>query len=283
MRPLQFLILFIAVSCTSKNTQIKEIADVDLKEMSGLQYLQDAGSLWVLEDSGNKNRIYKIAEDGKVLHTLTIDGATNIDWEDMAADAEGNLYIGDFGNNDNDRKDLAIYKIRKEDLERDDAKPAYKITFAYPEQKEFPPKKSARFFDAEAFFEHQGFFYLFTKNRSSGYDGSLSVYKIPNKSGTHKAQLLGNLQTCGNYRKCAIAGADISPDGNKAALISGDKLWLMKFEDLSEMQMYELGHNSQKEGITFKDNDTLLIVDEKEKKSGGKMYEVKLSELQSKI
>jgi hypothetical protein len=28
-------------------------------------------------------------------------------------DKDGNLYVGDFGNNDNERKDLCIYKIDK--------------------------------------------------------------------------------------------------------------------------------------------------------------------------
>ena len=32
------------------------------------------------------------------------------------------------------------------------------------------------------------------------------------------------------------------------------------------MQMFELSHVSQKEGICFKDNDVLLIADEKDKK-----------------
>jgi hypothetical protein len=28
----------------------------------------------------------------------------NIDWEDITKDKDGNLYVGDFGNNDNERK-----------------------------------------------------------------------------------------------------------------------------------------------------------------------------------
>jgi sugar lactone lactonase YvrE len=41
---------------------------------------------------------------------------TNIDWEDITKDKDGNLYVGDFGNNDNERKDLCIYKIDKKSL-----------------------------------------------------------------------------------------------------------------------------------------------------------------------
>ena len=54
----------------------------------------------------------------------------------------------------------------------------YKISFSYPEQKEFPPKKKEMFYDVESFFEHNGYFYLFTKNRSKGFDGTAFIYKI---------------------------------------------------------------------------------------------------------
>ena len=46
--------------------------------------------------------------------------------------------------------------------------------------------------------------------------------------------------------------------------------------------MFELNDVTQKEGICFKDSKTLLIVDEKDKKTGGNLYEIKLSDLKSK-
>ncbi|WP_369828775.1 hypothetical protein [Flavobacterium sp. 1] len=61
------------------------------------------------------------------------------------------MYIGDFGNNDNTRKDLAIYKIDQSNLQGESANVAYTISFDYPEQTEFPPKKKDLMFDVEAF------------------------------------------------------------------------------------------------------------------------------------
>jgi hypothetical protein len=204
----------------------------------------------------------------------------NIDWEDLAADDAGNICIGDFGNNQNDRKDLAIYKL---DANKPDSL-LYKISYTYPDQTEFPPKKSGWLFDVEAFISYKGSFYLFTKNRSKGFDGTVTLYKVPDAPGTHVAQKLCTIGTCDNYKRCAIAGADISPDGTKVVLISGQNVWLLTnfaangFTAPKVMQ-YDLGHLSQKEGISFKDNNTLLIADEKDKGTGGKLYEVKLSEL----
>ncbi len=278
---------FFVASCSGSGQQLTEIATTDLKEISALEYLPQSKTLWALEDSGNKNKLYKIGRNGKSLAEITITNAVNNDWEELASDAQGNLYIGDFGNNDNERKNLAIYKIDKSRLTGKTAETSAKIMFYYPEQTEYPPKKSKMFFDCEAFVEHGGNFYLFTKNRSAKFDGSFYVYKVPNRAGNHKAQLLGTLTTCGTYKRCAVTAADISPDGKKLVLLTGDKVFVItNFGEgnfvKGKMQPYELGHASQKEGLCFTDNNTVLIADEKDKNTGGKLYEVKLPGLKAK-
>jgi hypothetical protein len=277
MRYFIALLPLLAGCSGNKESKLKEVATLTLKEVSGLEYVNN--TLWALEDSGNKNKIYKLAENGAITQAVTIP-KKNIDWEDIAADKDGNLYIGDFGNNENDRKDLAIYKLA---ANKPDSV-AYTVAFKYPDQTEFPPKKSNWLFDVEAFLEYEGNFYLFTKNRSKGFDGTVTLYKVPNTPGSHTATRLGTIATCSNYHKCAITGADISPDGKKAVLLSGEKVWLLTdfgagdFAHAKVTEM-ELGHHSQKEGICFKDDDTLLIADEKDDGVGGKLYQVKLSGL----
>ena len=278
---------FLFISCGSNGQELKELAKTDLKEISALEYLPQSKALWALEDSGNKNKLYRIGKNGKSEQEITITNLANTDWEELTSDTEGNLYIGDFGNNDNTRKNLAIYKIDKGDLTKKTALTTSKIAFSYPEQTEFPPKKSNYMFDCEAFFEYKGNFYLFIKNRSAKFDGTFYVYKVPNKAGNHKAQLLGSLKTCGVYKRCAVTAADISPDGTKAVLLTGDKVFVITdFKNgnfaKGTFKMCELGHASQKEGLCFTDNNTLLIADEKDKKTGGKLYEVKLSALKAK-
>ncbi|WP_294820207.1 hypothetical protein [uncultured Flavobacterium sp.] len=274
-------ILFLAVasSCNDLPDFMTEKGKLDLEEVSGLQYVPGSG-LWALEDSGNKNKIYSIDEKGAILDEFEIKNAKNNDWEDLAADREGNIYIGDFGNNGNKRRNLAIYRLNAGKYDSI----VSSTEFYYPQQKEFPPKKSEMFYDAEAFVELKGSFYLFSKNRSKGFDGSFNVYSIPNKPGKYEAKLLATLTTCGNYNKCAITGADISPDGKTVVLLSGDKLWLMPgfSEGKYELSPVELGFITQKEGITFKDG-TILIADEKDKHAGGRLYEISLEDLKAKI
>jgi hypothetical protein len=134
------------------------------------------------------------------------------------------------------------------------------------------------FYDVEGFFEFKNNFYLFTKNRSKNFDGTASIYKIPNAAGTQKATLIGTFKTCSNYNHCVITSAAISPDMKKVVVLCHDKLVLFQgfkgdnFHKGTQTEI-DLDHFSQKEAVVFKDNKTLLIADEKTKKVGGKVYE----------
>jgi hypothetical protein len=252
-----------------------------LKEVSGITYFPKTNLIYTLEDSGNANKIYALNSDGKFDKTITITNATNVDWEDITKDKNDNIYIGDFGNNDNERRDLCIYKVAKKELNKDMAVAEYKISFSYPEQTEFPPKKKEMFYDVEGFFEYQNYFYLFTKNRSKNFDGTAFIYKILNAPGTQKAIKIGEFKTCDNYNHCVLTSATISPDGKKVVVLSHDKIVLFKdfkgdlFHKGTQTEI-KLDHFSQKEAIVFKDNNTLLIADEKTNKVGGNVYEFKL-------
>ena len=275
--------IFLLACQQQSNDDLKTLYSLPkkLKEVSGITYFPDSKLIYTLEDSGNKNAIYAINSEGKLDKTITIANAKNVDWEDITKDKNGNIYIGDFGNNDNDRKDLCIYKINKNQLNKDQASAEYRISFSYPEQTEFPPKKKEMFYDVEGFFEYQNYFYLFTKNRSKGFDGTAYIYKIANKAGTQKATKIGEFKTCNNYNHCVLTSATISPDGKKVVVLSHDKIVLFKgfkgdlFHKGTQTEI-KLNHFSQKEAIVFKDNNTLLIADEKTNKVGGNVYEFKL-------
>ena len=279
------IILFYSCENKDETTALKQIAELPkgLKEISGIAYANIL--LYAIEDSGNPNEVVVIDSLANITRTILITNVENTDWEDLTFDRNGNLYIGDFGNNDNMRKDLAIYKINQTDLKSDKVNVAYKITFYFPEQTDFPPKKKDLFFDVEAFFEYDNYFYLFTKNRSRGFDGTSYIYKVPNSPGHHSATLIKKIKTCSDYHNCAITSATISPDGSKFILLSHSKVWL--FENFSKdnitdgkMSELNLNHYSQKESVCFKDNDLLLIADEKVKKTGGYLYQVSLKSFQ---
>ncbi|WP_432671888.1 hypothetical protein [Flavobacterium sp. SM2513] len=281
-----FLSFFMLTFCSStvSDVDFKEIFTMPkkIKESSAVEVATNSKLIWTLEDSGNKPELFGLDLEGKIVQNISIQNVKNNDWEDLTSDNEGNLYIGDFGNNDNERKDLAIYKISATDLTKNEATPVRTISFYYPEQKAFPPKKSERNFDVESFFVFQNNFFLFTKNRSSKFDGTTHLYRVPNESGNHKATLIASFKTCEKFSSCAITSADISPNGKTIALLSSNQVWL--FTDFTgdsffkgTMQNISLPTLTQKEGICFINESTLYITEEKDKHTGGKLYQLNLS------
>lgn len=278
--------ILLFVSCEENKEKLNLLFELpkDLKETSGIFYDATINLIWTLEDSGNKNEIYALDKQGKIVKTLKLNNLENIDWEDITQDKQGNLYIGDFGNNENERKNLAIYKVNATDLVKENVEKTIKISFSYPEQTEFPPSKKKLFFDVEGFIEMNENFYLFTKNRSKSGDGTVYIYKIPNQEGNHEAKKIGEFKTCSDFETCAITSAAISPNSKQIALLTHSKIWF--FDGFNEdnftagkTSVFELNHNTQKESICYKNNQTLLIADEKSKKTGGNVYEIQISDL----
>lgn len=250
-----------------------------LKEVSGITLSKDKKITWVIEDKGNKNSIYGLNSEGQLLAQIPVENAENTDWEDIISDAQGNIYIGDFGNNDNNRQDLAILKTDLKDVKQTTTKVIQTTKFHYEGQTEFPPKKSNLLYDCEGFVEMDGNFYLFTKNRSKGFDGTFLVFQVPNKEGDFEAKLIGRLKLQGGYNDAAITSAAINSTKDKIVLLTHKNIHVLtgfmadNFNS-AKIQKISLNHNSQKEAIVFFNDKTLLIADEKGKDEGGNVYQL---------
>lgn len=273
-------LLLVLVSCQNTNSVFTSINSLPktLFETSGIETMSNSDDFWTINDSSNLNELILINQKGEINQKIVVKNALNIDWESLASNGKDRLYIGDFGNNKNSRKDLAIYSVSVS-KEQKDTLQATKTTFSYEDQKKFPPKKTQLNFDSEAFIYYDGYFYVFTKNRSSNFDGTTKLYKIRAKEGTQKALLIGNFKTCSKINNCQITGADISEDGKQLALLTHNKIFI--FSDYPKDHFFEgtlrvthLKHHSQKEAICFKGGD-IYITDEKTKKSGGNIYRLK--------
>jgi len=275
------LVVVLFFSC--KNTlpdKLEVLADLPkaLKESSGIENLNNSDNFWMINDSGNSNELFEVSETGKLQQVVTVKNAKNKDWEDLATDGQDKLFIGDFGNNGNKRKDLTIYSVSISSINNGEVN-AEKTTFHFEDQKKFPPKKKDRNFDVEAFVYMNGYFYLFTKNRSSQFNGTTKLYKIPADIGNHSAQLINEFITCIDSKTCLVTSAAISGDKKELVLLTHDKLFLFtnfKEEDFFNGSVSEINlfHNSQKEAVCFKASD-IYITDEVTKNSGGNLYRMK--------
>jgi len=248
-----------------------------LHEISGIEF-DKAGNLWAINDSGNSTEIHQIDSLGNIHRSITITNAKNIDWEDLTQDDFGHFFIGDFGNNNNKRRDLTIYKIENPiDIKTAETE-AEIIRFKYIDQDLKNTTDSIKNFDLEAFVFYKGRLYLFTKNRTKPFDGFSNLYRMEDYASNQKAKRVSRFKTCqaGKYQ-CWITGAALSPDREKLALLGSNKVWIFKnwkeddffSGDLTEI---DLGLITQKEAITFLNDSLLVIADENYKGIGGNIY-----------
>ena len=90
-----------------------------LTELSGLVAgRRSTGIWWAVNDSGNEGRLHVVGPAGEDGGTVAVDGAANVDWEDLAAGPgpEGDLlYIADIGNNIGDRVTVPIDVVTEPD------------------------------------------------------------------------------------------------------------------------------------------------------------------------
>ena len=279
-------ILFLSIilsSCTTGNLKVVMDIPMTLNEVSGIALDHDFRLLWMVNDSGNEPVLYGVKKDGSIKKSIKIN-AKNRDWEDLTMDAAGNIYIGNFGNNDNDSQDLSIYKISKDSIAANlESITPELISFSYPEQLEFPPSKKKRHFDCEAFFYFQDSLYLFTKSRAPKARGLTKLYQLPAIAGTYNAKYLDEFNACED-NGCWITSADINAEGSKMVLINERGAYLFSnfngnqfFKGTS--QFLDFKHVSQKESVCFKNDSTLFIADEYVGMEGGNLYEGSFSEL----
>lgn len=231
----------------------------EVNESSGLAVLGQ-GQYLTHNDAGNSPNLYLLNAQGKLQQTISL-RLPNVDWEDLTQDAEGNIYIADTGNNENDRRELAVYKLHPERPEQVQA-----IRFSYEDQTAYPPKKKQRNFDSEAIFWSNGKLYLISKDRGRGE--TAKVYQLPDQPGTYKARLIGS-----HNLKALVTGAAISPDGKTVALVSEEELHLFRgysspdkfYEGQYEKQ--KLDDAGQTEAVAFEGNNRLVLTSE-----GGNLY-----------
>jgi len=187
-----------------------------------------------------------------------------VDWEDLTKDNQGNIYIGDTGNNNNKRTHLKIYKLRQGNPDQ-----VSTIEFEYADRKAGTADKSNYEFDCEALFWHRSKLYLITKDRDTGAIAKL--YELPDKQGKHEARYISRYEV-----NAPVTAADISPDGKTLLLLSKGALHLFPANGSadffkSSMKTYNLGKVGQTEGAVFKDNKTVLITSE-----DGNLYTFKI-------
>lgn len=253
------------------------------KENSGIVRSRTRDDLfWMQNDSGDEPRVYPIRASGENYQStrepqspgVLVGGAINVDWEDIAVDADGYLILPDLGNNDNDRRDLVLYYLYEPSPLASRTTVAKKVFVHYPDQPSFPAPRDNFNFDCEAVFTVGNTVHLLTKHRS---DQRTKLYRLdqalPDRS--NPLTLVGQFDTQGQ----AVA-ADCSADGLRLVVATYEKLWL--FERSSQEKAFFAGRISwapydaeQVEAVCFADDNTLYLADE----NRAEVYAVEIADL----
>src|SRR5262245_64749541 len=86
-----------------------------IPEASGIvRSRRHPGIFWVHNDSGNPPALFAVRRDGSLVREYQV-AAPNIDWEDIATDDHGHLYLGDIGNNEGRLPLRTIYRLDEPD------------------------------------------------------------------------------------------------------------------------------------------------------------------------
>ena len=209
-------------TCSKKlvASQSAPIANAALTEISGIAASRaNPGLLWVHNDSGDTARIFGLDVQGITRATLSLDGASAIDWEDIAVGrgpvaSTSYIYAGDIGDNNSVRSEIVIYRVAEPVVDLAGSVSGYlsgvdAIRLRYPDGAH----------NAESLFVDPatGDIVVITKSMSGGAQNAYRVSGSVTPGSLTTMEYLTTITTSPSVLG-AITGADISPNGLQLAI-----------------------------------------------------------------
>jgi hypothetical protein len=248
------------------------IRSQDVNESSGVAASKCQNDIfWTHNDSGDGAFIYAFNVTGENLGTWRVDGATNVDWEDMAIartqDGKCFLYIADTGNNKLDREVLVIYRVEEPVVSEKDKGRRKKnaIDTAKAESMQFRYPDSVQ--DAETLMVNQrtGHIYVLTKRMT---DPS-NIYKFswPKDDGVVTAEAIGTLSVPA-FPAGLLTGGDMSSDGRRVIVCDYARAYELSlptdatnFDDIWKQtpRTVDLGKRDKGEAIAYIPNASAIV------------------------
>jgi hypothetical protein len=198
---------------------VARISDPLIKESSGVVASRRyADVFWTHNDGGGpkKQVLYAIDRKGNTRASFPVTGVTLHDWEDIAIDDAGHLFIGDIGNNNAKRKMLAVYEIDEPNPQAGagsvSPKRAWKLKF---------PQAP---FDCESLFVWKDQGYVVSKVFDKAH---AQIFRFPLKE-TNEPLTLELVAT--TKIKSPVTGADISADGTLLGLVAKNGAYVFRID-----------------------------------------------------
>ncbi|MBR9922637.1 MAG: hypothetical protein GYB31_17530 [Bacteroidetes bacterium] len=279
---LVFLISFLSCEVFDGNpkdagkylTELGSFHDL-IHESSGLA--MDGDSFWTHNDSGSDPMLYRINKEAKIVDMKYVDTPHFVDWESVDI-GDGNLYIGDLGNNNGDRMDLGILQISLAALQTDvDTVSSFFYSMTYDDQEDFSTRPLAHNYDCEAIIQIDDETLVITKNH---LDMRTNIYTTEYAIGLDG--ILGITDIGG-----LVTGAAVHPDEEDVFLLAYREtdgmfspfiVHFYDFEDFrfwrGESQQVDVPLDTQVEGLAVDSDYQLYISSESNGSVPGKLYQL---------
>lgn len=213
---------------------------------------------WVHNDSGNLPVLYAINRDARILGAHRV-AAANLDWEDIAVDRQGRLYVGDIGSN---KGLLGLRVVHRFDEPEPNRPGRY---FVKPTASSWYSMPLGERFDAESLiYDDEGQRAIVITKRFDGLEAELR--EVPFNppaplARPAKPNLLGELP---GFVEPAT-GADLSADG-RLLVVCGNRVVrvyqrpdLKAWDNLKLIAEVKIRRKQQVEGIAWDGRDLILV------------------------
>jgi len=240
---------------------------VEVRETSGLaRGRRDPNVLWTHNDSGFEPVLYALNTEGRILGRVRVQGATLVDWEDIAAGpcpGGSCLFIADIGDNGRAREFVTVYSVPEPAVDARTTAQARQFRLRFPDGAQ----------DAEAMFIlPSGALYLVSKGRH----GAIRLYRAPEgyESGSVATlEAVKELWPTPQDERNRVTSATATPDGKWVAIRTYRTLYVYPAAELvagrpSTPMRVDLAplREKQGEGLTATDDGTVWLTSEAERK-----------------
>jgi hypothetical protein len=186
--------------------------DPAIVEASGIvASRQYPGVFWVHNDSGNPPMLFAVRRDGSLIRAYRVE-APNVDWEDIALDNSGHLYLGDIGNNGERLPIRVIHRFDEPDPNGPAEQPLKPTLSSYYG---FPPEGR---FNAEGLFIDRGRALVVSKRRD-GREAEVFAVRLDPPGNLLRPAMPERVAALPGCVEPAT-GADLSADGSRLAVVT---------------------------------------------------------------
>lgn len=258
-----------------KPVVLAQLEDQNISESSGVAASRLApGVFWTHNDTRGGAVVHAFDRQGKSRGAWRVTGASLVDWEDIAAGpgpkGRPYLYVGDIGDNDNNRAEVVVYRFPEPAVADSAAGAPRETEAAESVTLKFPDGPR----DAETLMVHPRTGDIYVVNKTNKEDAGVYKLSAPQQfSGTHTLERVGSIARQGMIGKW-FTGGDISPDGRRVVLCDNasayelelpaagnsnfDRVWSQPLAPVP------LGERKQGEGVCYShDGSSIFATSEK--------------------